>query len=460
MLNKLDDQYILDRKLGEGATAKVYLAHDAQSQTPVALKQMLASAETSPTDFQKLAARFLQEGDTLGRIQHAHVPQVFAVGKWQGAPAIVMEYIDGQKLYDYIQTKPAFHELLLRLAETADALHHAHSQGIVHRDLKPENIMVTSEKGAYLMDFGVARQEESVLQTSDGTMLGTIAYMAPEQLYNSAKADARCDIYSLGVVMYEVITGQLPFDGASPAAMILQIFNYEPMHPTKVLPDLHKGLAELIMRCLHKDSQKRVQTAKEIYYMLQEIAQEIHAEQNYKADLNRTQLIFRRSSTPIDTTQKLGDVEGLQQSAENGDVELKIELRADGAFNQFGLLLALEQAIIDGFTGALKIKAKQPDSQMFWFKGVIWFIQGRLTHAQLIRESLNSRHDLEDLLQTSEGQFQRTDNTPSPNESLGSENSLELLAGIAHKFGLDWQKPRSYAADGTCSLISKLKPSA
>jgi serine/threonine protein kinase len=451
----LQDKYQLKDELGRGATARVFMAQDLTLGRQVALKRMQIAPDVSASDYKQLAARFLQEGQTLARLSHAHIPHVIESGEWESIPSIVMELIEGEKLFSYIQAQPAMKDVVLRLAEIADALHHAHTQGVVHRDIKPDNILISQHKGAWLMDFGVSRQEDSALQTSDGTMLGTIAYMAPEQLYNSAKADARCDIYSLGVVMYELFTGQLPFDGASPAAVILKIFNSEPVPPRDVLPDLPQSLADLMLKCLQKDPQQRIQNAKQIAYTLVQIAHELDKTQPALFASNQTQIGITRHSEPVssDIKKTLGDLEGLRLSKEKIKADLKILLQADGSFNQYGLILALDQAIAEGFSGAIKVKAKNPEASSFWFKGVVWLKDGVILHAQLIREPVSARADLLELLSTTEGQFQRTAQTPSPLETFVAEDSRSLLQAIAHQLGFEWNSQKQNSSNGTISFL-------
>jgi serine/threonine protein kinase len=217
-------KYRILRHLGQGATARVFEAEDPLLGRRVAIKQMKLPAEIGPEQKELLAARFRDEARILAGLRHTHIPQVIDLLEWDGVPAIVMELVRGQKLFAYAQQSPQLAELLQHLAEVAGALHYAHTEGIIHRDIKPDNVLITEEHGAMLVDFGVARNEGNIRQTGEGAMLGTIAYMAPEQLIDSTQADARSDIYSLGVVMYELLTGQLPFDGESPAAVILKIF--------------------------------------------------------------------------------------------------------------------------------------------------------------------------------------------------------------------------------------------
>ncbi len=453
----LEKKYTLGEELGHGATARVFLAQDTVLGRQVALKVMQTNPEASAQDREHLSARFLQEGKTLAGLSHAHIPQVIEIGEWKTAPAIAMELIRGAKLFSYIQKQPAMKEVVMRMAEIADALHYAHSNGVVHRDIKPDNIMIAEKGGAWLMDFGVARQEESVLKTSDGTMLGTIAYMAPEQLYNSAKADARCDIYSLGVLMYELFTGQLPFDGTSPAAVILKIFNSEPVPPRDVAPQIPASLAGLIMACLHKDPTDRVQTAKQIHYSLKNIAVEL-GEKEQPYDINQTQPgIKLRMSEPVPMTRRtLGELDGLRLSKESKEKKahtVNMQIDADGSFNQFGLILALDSAIEDGFTGAVKVKAKHETNPTFWFKGVIWLKAGVIQHAQLIRDHQSPEADLQELLSTAAGQFQRTENTPSPQTPFAEQDSRELLKQMAHKLDFEWNSQSKQVQNGTISYM-------
>lgn len=449
---KLESKYILGEEIGAGASARVFSAQD-QAGNQVALKIMLNHAEASRQDREHLSARFLQEGKTLARLSHAHIPRIVEIGEWQGSPAIAMELIQGRKLYTYIQNQPSLKDVVLRMAEIADALHYAHTQGVVHRDIKPDNILISDKSGAWLMDFGVARQEESVLKTIDGTMLGTIAYMAPEQLYDSSKADARSDIYSLGVLMYELFTGQLPFDGESPTAVILKVFNSEPTPPRQVAPHLPASLESLIMSCLQKDAGERVQTARQIFYALRNIAVELGESDKMAFDINQTQPgVLLRQSQPLPAIcRTLGDLDGLRMS--KARQSLTLELQADGSFNQFGLILALDAAIEDRFTGALKVKARHEAKPTFWFKGVVWFTKGQIQHAQLIRDPRDARADLRELLSTDAGQVQRAENTPAPQDSLADQDSRQLLEALAQELDFEWSSQARPVLKGSISYL-------
>ncbi|MGV3525031.1 MAG: serine/threonine-protein kinase [Candidatus Sericytochromatia bacterium] len=428
----LENKYRLGPELGRGATARVYAAQDLSLERQVAIKHMHLATGLSEAESEALKARFLQEGKTLAQLSHPHIPKVIEIGEWEAAPAIVMELIEGAKLYSYLQNQPPVHEVVLRLAEIADALHYAHGRGIIHRDIKPDNLQISEQQGAFLMDFGVARQTESVLQTSDGTMLGTIAYMAPEQLYNSSQADARCDIYSLGVVMYEVFTGQLPFDGESPAAVILSIFNTAPTPPGEVATGLSPRLEQLIINCLQKDPDQRLQSAKEVAYSLRQIADELGLEQ--KVDLNLTQIGLRRTSLPLDKAKEtLGELEGLRLSHQPKGVGT---VDANGDFASYGLIRGLQDARATSFSGAIKVKAKADNAASFWFKGVIWMQAGHVCHAQLIRDSLSPLEDLRELLGTPEGRMQQSENTQAPETSLTPGDLDTLIEKVLAEKGM------------------------
>jgi Tol biopolymer transport system component len=211
--------YAVEREIGRGGMATVYLAHEVRHRRPVALKVLRGerAAELGPE-------RFLREIETAARLQHPHILPVFDSGESAGQLWFTMPYVDGESLRERLsRTPPLSVADAVRIArEAAQALEYAHRQGVVHRDIKPENILLTRDGSTLVADFGIARstEEGSDRITGVGTVMGTPSYMSPEQAGADTEVDGRSDIYSLGCVLYEMIAGRPPFTGATPHAVV------------------------------------------------------------------------------------------------------------------------------------------------------------------------------------------------------------------------------------------------
>jgi serine/threonine protein kinase len=246
-------RYVLQRQLGVGAMATVYLAEDTRLETRVALKvphpHLLRDA--------KAVERFYREARTAARLGHPYLCPVFDVGQFQGAHYLTMRYIEGQPLGQRPPTEPrAIAELVRKLAE---ALAEAHRSGVVHRDLKPSNILLDTRGDPVVTDFGVAlRLDAGERLTQSGTLLGTPLYMAPEQFAGDQDAlGPGCDIYSLGVILYELLTGQLPFQGPGVWRLRDQVLHGTLVPPSTHRPDLDPALEGICLRALARDQADR-----------------------------------------------------------------------------------------------------------------------------------------------------------------------------------------------------------
>src|SRR5438034_7029036 len=211
----LAGRYVLDTVLGRGGMAQVYLGTDRVLDRPVAVK-VLSSRFADDSAF---VTRFRREAQSAASLNHPNVVSVFDTGSDDGTHYIVMEYVKGKTLSQVIRDAPLMPERAVEVAEgVAEALAFAHRAGIVHRDVKPGNIMLTPSGDVKVMDFGIARATSSESLTQTATALGTATYFSPEQAQGDP-VDARSDIYSLGVVMYEMLTGTPPFAGDTPVAI-------------------------------------------------------------------------------------------------------------------------------------------------------------------------------------------------------------------------------------------------
>jgi len=254
-------RYQLLECLGSGGMAQVYRARDPLKGTAVAVK-VLYPHLTADEGF---TARFQREAEAAALLDHPHIIRILDHGSDDGLSYLVMELIDGPSLETVLRQRdePLSPDEAVRLVATlADALDYAHRQGVVHRDVKPSNILLRGGRldDPVLTDFGVARIIDATLATAPGTLLGTPTYMSPEQ-GEGQTGDARSDIYALGIVLYELVTGQPPFQADSPYALILRHIHTPPSSPHTLQPDLSPGLEEAIMRALAKDPVERYPTA-------------------------------------------------------------------------------------------------------------------------------------------------------------------------------------------------------
>ncbi len=251
-------QYAIRSVLGRGGMATVYLARQASMDRDVAIKVMAAEL----ADDEQFVARFEHEAQLIARLQHPHILPVIDFGREGKHIYIVMQSVRGGSLDDRLSRGPLPLPLAARmLGQIASALTFAHEQGIVHRDLKPNNVLLDERDNAYLTDFGIAKMLAGTTKlTATGNILGTPAYMAPEQ-WRGELVDARTDIYSLGIMLYEMVLGQLPFSGDTPYTLMYKHFNDAPPPPHLANPDLDPGVEAVILRALAKNPDDRYQSA-------------------------------------------------------------------------------------------------------------------------------------------------------------------------------------------------------
>ncbi len=292
------NRYQILSLLGEGGMGAVYKGHDVTLQRDVAIKVMHAHFAQNK-DFQ---GRFLQEARTAARMDHPGIVQVYDFGQDRSALYIVMKFIPGDNLEKMLRDLRVqdkwitVNESVLLIQQVAKALDYAHRQGVLHRDIKPGNVMIEPEPTeglpyrAILTDLGLAKLAQGGIVTQDGTSMGTPAYMSPEQALGNP-TDSRSDVYSLGVLLFELATGRLPFPARSLADAIQYHVQTPPPAPRSIRPDLPEVLEQIILKTLEKEPGKRFQSAAALATALKAIA--------------KTTVTLRSAPSPLQATVSL-----------------------------------------------------------------------------------------------------------------------------------------------------------
>lgn len=275
MLGKTLGRYQISVKLGAGGMGEVYRAHDERLERDVAIK-VLNATKLEENSSRK---RFRKEALVLSKLNHPNIATILDFDTQEGVDFLVMEYIVGTTLSAKLEKGAMSEKEMLPYAlQIATAMEEAHALGVIHRDLKPSNIFVTPKGQIKVLDFGLAKLIEQPTHTAvtkatteSNLLVGTLPYMSPEQLL-SEPIDARTDIYSFGVLLYEMSTGKLPYSATQPITLANSILNKDPAPPQQLRPDMSPRLQEIILKCMDKDKEKRYQTAKELLVDLRRLA--------------------------------------------------------------------------------------------------------------------------------------------------------------------------------------------
>ena len=263
-------RYEILQKLGRGAMGDVYKVRDPKIGRIAALKTIRVDLDFTAQQMIELRQRFYREAQTAGRLAHPNIVTIYDVGEEQGISYIVMEFVEGDTLTNMVKKRKTLTlpQIKRVLVDVATGLNYAHENGVYHRDVKPDNIMVAKAGHIKVMDFGIARVVESDM-TRTGSILGTPAYMSPEQ-FAGKKVDGRSDIFSLGVMLYELLTSKRPFTGGTATEIMFAIMQKDPLPPSEVNTSLAKAWDAVLTKALAKDPAARYQTALEFAAAVEE----------------------------------------------------------------------------------------------------------------------------------------------------------------------------------------------
>jgi len=258
----IGERYQIQKLIGRGGMGSVYEVQDLKENRVLALKILTQVAMEDDSE-----QRFMREFEMLSKMNHPAVLKVYGWGRYEDQLYFVSEFVSGRDLKSEIKTRgpwPADDAAKLA-AVVADALAVAHSMGIVHRDIKPHNIMIANDGSVRLLDFGVARKTGGGMETltKTGMIVGTPEYMSPEQ-FGTHRVDERSDLYSLGVVLFELLTGQIPFGGETPVVIAMKVIQQPPVAPQSVRKDIPEWVDRIVVKCMEKDPQNRYLTAAQL----------------------------------------------------------------------------------------------------------------------------------------------------------------------------------------------------
>jgi|GEM_PF-2292085 len=266
--------YTILKKIGQGGMSTVYLAHDITLDRKVAIKTLRIDPPLRAEEDRKreMLLRFLQEARAAAKLNHPNIVSIYHVGSMNGISYIAMEYLEGRSFRDVMESRERFSidSIVNLLIQVCNGLEFAHAHGIVHRDVKPGNIILLQNGIVKITDFGIARIEKSeLIRTQDERFMGTIYYCSPEQLTNFTTIDGRSDLFSAAILLYQFLTGKLPFHGPSLAETIDKIIQGSPVPPRKLNPSIPAQLEKVILKALSKNPPDRFRTVGEFKGALQ-----------------------------------------------------------------------------------------------------------------------------------------------------------------------------------------------
>lgn len=380
---KIGDRYLIEKPIGQGGMGVVYLGQDIQSSQPVAIKVLHHDLVTGDSNW---VERFLLEGQALRELNHPNIVKLLAAVDAGDQHYLVMEYVNGITLAERLLAEPKMpvDEVVGIALQIADALTRAHYLKIIHRDLKPANILISEDGQSFLMDFGVARMRSSNL-TETGAILGTIDYLSPEAVQGQ-EPDERSDIWSFGVLMFEMLAGQRPFTGSAVSARLLSILSEPPPDLEALRPEAPPSLVDLVYRMLQKDPAQRIPSVRLVGAELEVIEQNLDgravtaspAAGSAFAFFNSDTPYHKRPNLPADLTPFVGrdaEMDHLTRLLGQAEVRL-VTLVGPGGMGKTRLAIEAARCVAERFAGGVTFVPLSPLTSAEALMPAIWDAAG------------------------------------------------------------------------------------
>lgn len=350
---RLDGRYSIESLVGVGGMANVYRGTDLKTGNQIAVKVL----KDEFLDNEELVRRFKNESKAISILSHPNIVKVYDVSVTDKLQYIVMEYVDGITLKEYLKQRGGaltWKETVHFATQILSALQHAHSKGIIHRDVKPQNIMLLADGSIKMMDFGIARFSRAQSQTVSDKAIGSVHYISPEQA-KGERTDARTDIYSVGVMLYEMLSGRLPFDGDGAVSIAIMQISEKPKPLAEIAPQTPAGLRQITEKAMEKDPNKRYQSAQEMLAAIEEFkrnpsiqfAYEYRsAEDNPKRNINR--VVSNTKPSPKSTSIHTGDARRVGTSNPGRSKSAQKKKKASKGFSLLPIFFGMAVAFVIG----------------------------------------------------------------------------------------------------------------
>ena len=350
---RLDGRYSIESLVGVGGMANVYRGTDVKTGNQIAVKVL----KDEFLDNEELVRRFKNESKAISILSHPNIVKVYDVSVTDKLQYIVMEYVDGITLKEYLKQRGGaltWKETVHFATQVLSALQHAHSKGIIHRDVKPQNIMLLADGSIKMMDFGIARFSRAQSQTVSDKAIGSVHYISPEQA-KGERTDARTDIYSVGVMLYEMLSGRLPFDGDGAVSIAIMQISEKPKPLAEIAPKTPAGLRQITEKAMEKDPDKRYQSAQEMLAAIEEFkrnpsiqfAYEYRsAEDNPERNINR--VVSNTKPSSKSTSIHTGDARRVGTSNPGRSKSAKKKKKASKGFSLLPIFFGMAVAFVIG----------------------------------------------------------------------------------------------------------------